>query len=527
MAGGEIPRFPGMDELIKAAVPRGSFEDIKEIKGTPVPGDTVLQNIRDSAAFDLPIFQKQEARSGSLIFVAGGPTLLEFIDEIRARKAAGEFVMTSNNTHDFLVSNGIVPDACLLFDPKKRVAGYITKPQKITRYFLGVTVVKELFEAFAGYDVTKVLIAYGLESEEDLKLQAELYPEIKPYNYLVGGTMTPLRAMPFACMFGFKTIEYYGMDSCFSARQPKLVMDDDDDYNKALQRIGRCYQDTQTGRMYVIDEPSDGGYFYAYKKDRQEDVHIAEIGDRRFMTSPGFSWQAKQLVYWMDRLEGKIDVIVHGDSLTFALVDADRKRKEFIRKKIGDRRWSDDYAKMQRAMHEDDNYGTKGSRNFEIVSRALLGLYGQLRRTVKWMDYGCGTGDLCNAVEEAFRFVDIRRYDPFHPFWRDLPDPDAQDFVTCFDVMEHVEEECVENTLDFIAKRARLGVMFGISCHEAMKTLPDGRNAHITIKTPSWWRDKLSKRFGIAEQSNTKYGVIFLCTAIGAVESIESERKAA
>lgn len=238
--------------MLNTAVPEGGFGPVREIKGSPVPPDIVLENIRRSAEFDLPILTRQSDCDGVLVFVAGGPTLLGFLDVVRSRQQAGDFICTSNNTHDYLVANGIIPNACLLFDPKKRVSEYITQPQPQTTYYLGTTVCEGVFKALSGFDCRKVLIAYGLEDDSDLTLQKTLYPGISLTHYLVGGTMTPLRAMPLAGLLGFRKIEYYGMDSCFPDREPRLIYEEDAGYREALIRIGRGYEDSETDRKSVV-----------------------------------------------------------------------------------------------------------------------------------------------------------------------------------------------------------------------------------------------------------------------------------
>jgi len=32
---------------------------------------------------------------------------------------------------------------------------------------------------------------------------------------------------------------------------------------------------------------------------------------------------------------------------------------------------------------------------------------------------------------------------------------------------------------------------FRIACYHAKKHLPDGRNAHLIVESPEWWRDKI------------------------------------
>ena len=47
-----------------------------------------------------------------------------------------------------------------------------------------------------------------------------------------------------------------------------------------------------------------------------------------------------------------------------------------------------------------------------------------------------------------------------------------------------------------------------MACYPAVATLPNGENAHITVQTPEWWLNKLSKFYKI----NTLLKIICLCT---------------
>lgn len=505
-------------QLLQAEIPKGALQPVQPIKGSPVPHETVLQNIRDSADFDYPVFRKQPKREGSCIFVAGGPTLLQFVDEIRARKQAGEFILTSNNTHDWLIDRGIVPDACLIFDPKQRVKDYVTKPQAECMYYLGVSVCRAVFERFQAANVpcTRVLVAYGNDDESDIKLQHTLYPTVEGKHFLIGGTMTPLRAMPFASMLGFGKIEYYGMDSCFG-EQPELIRESDPRFKAVAKRTGHIYDnDAQIGERYALDEPENGGFFYAYRKDRSESIIIQKCGDRLFLTSPGFAYQCKQLVEWADRMESKVDVAVHGDSLTahaWKLHCEDKARRYA---KIGDRRWTEKYAQLQADLHAGQEYGTRGGRNFEPVARQALGVYAQIKRPLTVLDYGCGNGQLKAELEAALKFVSVTNYDPFQPQY--AADPAKHDLLACFDVLEHVEEECVDNTLRYMAERVAIGAIFQICLVVATKTLADGRNAHITVKNAEWWRNRLQKYFQIAEITVTDTHLMVGCAARNAEE---------
>lgn len=516
--------------MLNVTTQEGGWGEVKEIQGSPIPADDVLQNIRDTAEFDWPVVRKIQPTGKTVVFVAGGPTLTKYMEEIRERKARGDHIMTSNNTHDVLVSNGIIPDSCLLFDPKKRVADYVLKPQKECVYYLATVVHKDTAQRFKDYgvEVRKVVIAYGLGDETDIKLQKQFYPQLPGSAYLVGGTMTPLRAMPFACMLGFTRIEFYGFDSCFGGETPPIIKEGDGGYEKTLLENGVGYEDAETGIKYAICEPPEGGFFYAYKKKRSEDVVVAQVGPRRFLTSPGFAYQAKQLVLWAARLEGKLEIVVHGDSLSSCLLNAHYDRLARLKQEIGDRRWTEEYEQMQRVMHSQGMYGIAGTKNraglnVELAGRLVLGIYQSLKRPITLLDYGAGNGDMVDAMNDIFKICTADGYDPFHDRWAGKEDVAVHDIVLCTDVMEHVEEQCVENTIRWIANHSRYGAMFVICVEQAFKHLPNGQNAHVTIKNAYWWRQKLEERFKIGEFMDGGRAVVIMCQKRDAEELIAKE----
>lgn len=110
------------------------------------------------------------------------------------------------------------------------------------------------------------------------------------------------------------------------------------------------------------------------------------------------------------------------------------------------------------------------------------------------LDYGCGRGTLKKELQRLRPDADIREYDPGIP-GKDTLSWECVDFITCTDVLEHVEEEMLDRTLTTLDQLAKWGVFFDISCRPAKHVLPDGRNAHLTVHPPAWWREKLDEAF--------------------------------
>ena len=101
------------------------------------------------------------------------------------------------------------------------------------------------------------------------------------------------------------------------------------------------------------------------------------------------------------------------------------------------------------------------------------------------LDYGCGKGWYLPFILP----ININNYDPAVFKWSIVPK--TQDYLLCIDVLEHVEPELIDETLADLFNRASKYQYHLIACHPAKKKLNDGRNAHLIIETPEWWKQKL------------------------------------
>ncbi len=115
------------------------------------------------------------------------------------------------------------------------------------------------------------------------------------------------------------------------------------------------------------------------------------------------------------------------------------------------------------------------------------------------LDYGCGKGLAYNnkvqladgsVVDDAkslWGVDEITLYDPGYAPYSTLP-AGSFDGVVCTDVLEHCPEEDVHWIVGELFGFARRFVYCTISCRLAVKQLPTGENAHITVHPPQWWQ---------------------------------------
>lgn len=73
-------------------------------------------------------------------------------------------------------------------------------------------------------------------------------------------------------------------------------------------------------------------------------------------------------------------------------------------------------------------------------------------------------------------------------------------------MLEHIEPHLLDNVLDDL-KRVTVGLgVFTVHTGQAVKTLPDGRNAHLIQQPPSWWLPKLTQRFELVTFNRMSMG---------------------
>lgn len=98
------------------------------------------------------------------------------------------------------------------------------------------------------------------------------------------------------------------------------------------------------------------------------------------------------------------------------------------------------------------------------------------------LDYGCGKAQCWPAHWQGR----ITGYDPAYEPYSQRPTA-QHDMVICTDVMEHVPESAVAETLRHIFQLRRKWAYFSICTRASNKTLPDGSNKHVTVRSPWWW----------------------------------------
>lgn len=145
---------------------------------------------------------------------------------------------------------------------------------------------------------------------------------------------------------------------------------------------------------------------------------------------------------------------------------------------------------LRQTRRESGAWGTTGGKYADDV-RALL----QLEPYTDILDYGAGHGALAAELTE----FEVTEYDPAILGKEHGNQP--RSFVTCFDVLEHIEPDLLEAVL-LDLKRCLLDKgYFIVSCRKAKKVLADGRNAHLIVETPRWWSKQIKRHFDVIAEA--------------------------
>ena len=120
----------------------------------------------------------------------------------------------------------------------------------------------------------------------------------------------------------------------------------------------------------------------------------------------------------------------------------------------------------------------------------------QLKKIVEFfdakngLDYGSGGSNLNETkLANGVKFIDyigLQKIQSFEPA-RNKKKKYKCDIVLCFDVLEHIFINDVPWVINDLFKYATKCIVINVACYNAAALLPNGENAHITVRPPSWW----------------------------------------
>lgn len=448
--------------------------------GLPVPDEEVVENIKvNSLRHDIPNLRQSLFAKRIMVFVAGGPSARNFLDEIKAKSLNPIYdVFCSNATAKWLLDHGITPKFQVILDPKPSKVDDVKHGADIT-YLIGLQCDPKVFDELKGKRVFKFLAA-SKANEREFALAACTAddPEVMSIG---GGTMTGTRAMTLANAMGYRRLEYYGFDG-------------------SIKQVG------------------DGVEMYAYNKVRGEAVTELELeSGEKFLSTLSFQRQAVEVEIFRKKMPW-LDLVIYGDGFL-----AKHLKQELDKEpKPAPYRISKEYLALQRDLHAKGKYGVSGAAHAPTVFLAAAQVVKKFGACTV-LDYGCGQQFLKKALEDHFPAIEGMKVVGYDPVIVGLDsDPDPAELVVCNDVMEHIEPECIDAVLRHIESVCIRSAFFSIALTPASKTLSDGRNAHISLLPPEDWIGWIRKYFVITEASMRGNNLVVVTAKLPKIELREA-----
>lgn len=150
-----------------------------------------------------------------------------------------------------------------------------------------------------------------------------------------------------------------------------------------------------------------------------------------------------------------------------------------------------EWIEQYKQYHADQNTNYPGN-NLKPQLHHILDLIQDMKPETL-LDFGCGKGlQYSEWKHHEDMGIMPALYDPAVPDYKELPDGPF-DGVFSTDVMEHIPEEQIPETFDAITRRADRFVFLAICTRPAIAILPNGDNAHCTLKPIEWWVEMYNK----------------------------------
>lgn len=109
------------------------------------------------------------------------------------------------------------------------------------------------------------------------------------------------------------------------------------------------------------------------------------------------------------------------------------------------------------------------------------------------LDYGAGGSDWAAAgfdqetglsAQEYFNVENVKIFEPARGFSK----KESADGVVCCDVLEHIFLPDIPTVVRELFSLCKKLLVVNVACYEAAALLPNGENAHVTVRDPGWWK---------------------------------------
>ncbi len=248
--------------------------------------ETVIKQMTENAKLDLEQVKPHEAQEDmEVMFLAGGPSLNDYEEEIIAQREAGMPLITANGTYKWAIDRGLKPSLQLVIDGRKHNKRFLEPVIEDCKYAIASQCHPDLLK-----DLPKdKTYLWQVSLSDDLlptvkELWGKMYEDWYPCP---GGSTVILRGLCLLRMLGFHKIHLYGFDSCLLP-------------NKAHH----AYEQKENDANSVVEMIVGKGTEY----------------EKRFECHPWMAYQAKEFQDMVPRLFQDLKLDIKGNGLISYLI---------------------------------------------------------------------------------------------------------------------------------------------------------------------------------------------------------------
>jgi len=181
-----------------------AFVPLKIIGKCVADDETLFANMDAAIARGYPQITKAEnAKEGMIALVASGPSVSGQIDTIKKMQADGVKIVAIKDAHDWLISQGLIPNDALAIDPQEHRWNCFKTPHKGVEYMIASQCHQSMFDHLKDHKIT-IWHPYITKGQN------------RPKNSMLigGGTTSGLRAISLYYVLGYRHFALFGFDSC-------------------------------------------------------------------------------------------------------------------------------------------------------------------------------------------------------------------------------------------------------------------------------------------------------------------------
>lgn len=208
------PKMMSQGEIAKIATSPGGGKMALQVKTKNcVPDGNIQANIHYSTTFKPEWVQQCGPHDATAIFCSAGPSLRDYLPQLRDLAAdPNNYLVCVKHAHDLLISEGIIPWACILLDPRSHVLDFIETPHPDVRYFVASMCHPSTWDRLLERKARIVGYHAHVGAGEEQVLTSRMGQDT---IMLGGGCSTAFRGISVLMALGFHRYKLFGYDLCY------------------------------------------------------------------------------------------------------------------------------------------------------------------------------------------------------------------------------------------------------------------------------------------------------------------------